>query len=156
MPWGKGSYRLIISSLTVFMIGAVAAIAMGMFDRNGSGIQSKGSWEPWSEQAVTQALSEGRPVFVDFTAAWCITCQANMAAALNRENVQETLDRLGYVRLLGDWTNYDPAITRELEKYKRSGVPLYLVYRPNGQVTVLPELLTPGIVIEALEANARP
>lgn len=156
MQWGKGSYRLIISSLTVFMIGAVAAIAMGMFDRNGSGIQSKGSWEPWSEQAVTQALSEGRPVFVDFTAAWCITCQANMTAALNRENVQETLDRLGYVRLLGDWTNYDPAITRELEKYKRSGVPLYLVYRPNGQVTVLPELLTPGIVIEALEANARP
>ena len=94
-------------------------------------------------------------MFVDFTAAWCVTCQANKLAALNRDEVQAKFRELGYVLLVGDWTNRDPAITEVLAQFGRSGVPLYLVYRSDGRVEVLPELLTPGIVIEALEKQVR-
>ncbi len=153
--WGKSSSRILAASLSILAVGAVASVGMGLYERNASA-QAHGTWQPWSESAVEAALTKGQPVFVDFTAAWCITCQANKAAALNRDAVQEALNRYGYARFVGDWTNYDPQITKELERFHRSGVPLYLVYRPNGQVTVLPELLTPGIVLEALEANAKP
>jgi thiol:disulfide interchange protein DsbD len=108
-------------------------------------------WEPWSEQRVDEALAQGRPVFVDFTAAWCVSCQANKKLVLEREVVAAEVARRGVVMLRADWTQRDPAITAELARHGRNGVPLYLVYRERGKAPqVLPELLTTGIVIAAL------
>lgn len=107
-------------------------------------------WEPWSEQALAAARQSGRPVLVDFSAAWCVTCLVNERVALDNEEVVRRLKVDRVVTLKGDWTNPDPAITAALHGYSRDGVPLYVLYAPTGQATVLPQVLTPGIVIGAL------
>jgi thiol:disulfide interchange protein/DsbC/DsbD-like thiol-disulfide interchange protein len=109
------------------------------------------AWEAWSERRVEQALAESRPVFVDFTAAWCVSCQANKKLVLERDAVVEAMRARGVVALRADWTQRDPAITAALARHGRNGVPLYLVYRPGARgPAVLPELLTVGIVLDAL------
>lgn len=148
--WGRGRNRLLMAVTAFVTTGIIGVVATGMFDRNGT-VSGQGHWQPWSDQAVKTALAEGRPVFVDFTAAWCVTCQANKVAALNRDEVQAAFAKHNFVLLVGDWTNHDPAITEILSRFGRSGVPLYLIYRPDGTVNVLPELLTPGIVTQAVE-----
>jgi len=117
-----------------------------------TGTDSAGiTWEPWSAQRVSEALAQGRPVFVDFTAAWCVSCQANKKLVLERDVVAAEVARRGVVMLRADWTQRDPAITEELARHGRNGVPLYLVYREPGKAPqVLPELLTTGMVIAAL------
>jgi thiol:disulfide interchange protein/DsbC/DsbD-like thiol-disulfide interchange protein len=108
-------------------------------------------WGPWSQQRVDQAVAEGRTVFVDFTAAWCVSCQANKKLVLERESVVEAMRERGVVALRADWTQRDPAITAALARHGRNGVPLYLVHRPGeSQPRVLPELLTVSTVLEAL------
>ncbi len=148
--WGRGRNRALMGVTACVTVSIIGTIATGIFDRNGN-VASHGNWQPWSDQAVTTALAEGRPVFVDFTAAWCVTCQANKVAALNRNDVQTVFQKKNFVLLVGDWTNHDPAITEILANFGRSGVPLYLIYRPDGTVDILPELLTPSIVIDAIE-----
>lgn len=107
---------------------------------------------PWSPQAVSAALAEGRPVLVNFTADWCVTCKINERAALSSPRLAEAMARTNAVYLVGDWTRRDDAITRELARHDRSGVPLYLLYRPDqAEPRILPQLLTEGLVIEALE-----
>lgn len=110
------------------------------------------SWSPWSTQAVNQALAAGRPVFVDFTAAWCVSCQANKKLVLETAPVRQAFAAGNVALLRADWTRQDPLITAELARHGRNGVPLYLVYRPGRtQPAVLPELLTTAIVIESLK-----
>ncbi len=117
-------------------------------------VGSTAGWQPWSDAAVQQSLAAGRPVFVDFTAAWCVSCQVNKRVALDRDAVRLAFDKAGVVRLRADWTHRDPAITAALARHARNGVPLYLLYRPGqAQPQVLPELLTPGIVLQALGAS---
>ena len=111
----------------------------------------RGAWAPWSSEAVENALAEGSPVFVDFTATWCLICQVNKKTALRAEATRELFKRYGIVSLYADWTRRNPAITAELERFERSGVPLYLLYRPDGKVAVLPQNLTNGRVREAVE-----
>lgn len=149
--WGCGKNRPLLFVMAAVVVVALGIVGSGLFDRNGSAA-GRGHWAPWSDEAVQTALADGHPVFVDFTAAWCITCQANKLAALNTQAVQDAFARGGFVTLVGDWTNHDPKITALLNRFKHSGVPLYLIYRPDGSVEVLPELLTPGVVLEALKA----
>lgn len=148
--WGRGRNRPLMAVMAVITIGVIGVTASGQFDRPNA-VETKGNWAPWSEAAVKASLAEGKPVFIDFTAAWCVTCQANKFAALNRNEVQARFKAKQYTLLVGDWTNRDPAITEVLAAFGRSGVPLYLIYRPDGSVEVLPELLTPGIVTDAID-----
>jgi DsbC/DsbD-like thiol-disulfide interchange protein/cytochrome c biogenesis protein CcdA len=105
--------------------------------------------EPWSEQRVAIHLGRGRPVFVYFTADWCLTCKANEAAAIDRDSVREAFRKANVEVLAGDWTNGDPKITRFIEGRGRAGVPLYLWYSPGrAEPEELPQVLTPGMLIE--------
>ncbi len=108
-------------------------------------------WQDWSEQAVARARGEGRPVFVDFTAAWCVSCQVNKKLVLEREPVAGEMARREVLRLRADWTQRDPRITAALASHGRNGVPLYLLYLPGeAEPRVLPEILSPGIVTAEL------
>ncbi|MGN6058183.1 MAG: protein-disulfide reductase DsbD family protein [Sphingomicrobium sp.] len=106
----------------------------------------------WSEAAVAQAEAAHRPVFVYFTADWCLTCKANEAAAIDRGEVRDAFKKAGVTVLAGDWTNGDPAITRFLEMRGRAGVPLYLWYAPGKAPEELPQILTPSMLISRAQA----
>ncbi|MEO7244637.1 MAG: thioredoxin family protein [Rubrivivax sp.] len=108
-------------------------------------------WTAWSPERVAQATAAGRPVFVDFTAAWCVTCQFNKRTTLNRAEVLADLEARRVLLLRADWTRRDDAITAELARLGRSGVPVYALYAPGGGApTLLPELLSVDIVRAAL------
>ena len=112
-------------------------------------------YEPYSAERLAQLRAQGSPVFVNFTAAWCVTCQVNEQVALGRQGVADTLAATGAVYLKADWTRKDDVIAAELARHGRAGVPLYLVYDARGSAPViLPQILTEGAVIRALEAAA--
>jgi thiol:disulfide interchange protein len=111
--------------------------------------------EAWSEAAVEKHLAAGKPVFVYFTADWCLTCKANEAAAIEREAVRDAFGKAGVKVLVGDWTNGDPAITRFLEGRGRAGVPLYLWYAPGKEPEELPQILTPGMLSDRAQRARR-
>lgn len=109
------------------------------------------TWEPWSPEAVEKLRAEGRVVYVDFTARWCFTCQTNKKVVFGSDEVLKEFADRKIVTLRADWTNKDPRITAELAKYQRSAVPFNLVWKPGeAEPVILPELLTPGIVLEAV------
>ena len=108
-------------------------------------------WEKWSPEAIASAQAEGRPVYVDFTARWCATCQTNKKFVFASDEVKETFRDRNILTLKADWTNKDPAITAELAKWNRSAVPFNLIYLPGQpDPVILPELLTPSTVLDAL------
>lgn len=109
-------------------------------------------WSRWTQSGQERALAQGSPVFVDFTAAWCITCQANKRLVLHDERVAAAFRERGVVRLQADWTRRDEAISRELARLGRSGVPVYVLYDRQGVQHVLPEILSTQAVLEALGA----
>jgi len=117
----------------------------------GAGEAGAVEWAPWSEAAVERAVADGRTVFVDFTAAWCVSCQANKKLVLERDAVTSVMRERGIVALRADWTQRDPAITAALARHGRNGVPLYLVLRPGEpRPRILPELLTAAVVLDAI------
>jgi thiol:disulfide interchange protein DsbD len=115
-----------------------------------------GLWQPWSEEAVSRSLAAGQPVFVDFTASWCLSCQVNERVALGRPEVVQAFQARNVVLMKADWTRHDEAITRALTALGRSGVPAYALYVP-GETSprLLPEVLTPGIVMDAVSKLPR-
>jgi thiol:disulfide interchange protein/DsbC/DsbD-like thiol-disulfide interchange protein len=114
-------------------------------------------WQPWSPAAVAQARSEGRPVLVDFTADWCLTCQVNKKTSIEIPSVRAKLKELNAIAFVGDYTRTPDSITTELQRFARAGVPLVLVYPKDAAAPpiVLPEVLTPGIVLDALDRAAK-
>jgi thiol:disulfide interchange protein DsbD len=112
-------------------------------------------WEEWSAERVAELQKEGRPIYVDFTARWCFTCQTNKKAVFagpGSGEVLKTFRDQKVATLRGDWTNRDPKITAELARWKRAAVPFNLLYLPGrAEPKVLPELLTPGVVLDALK-----
>jgi thiol:disulfide interchange protein DsbD len=109
------------------------------------------TWQPWSADAVQRSLAAGQPVFVDFTASWCLSCQVNERVALSRPEVMQAFAAANVVLFRADWTRQDPAITQALTALGRSGVPVYALYTPGQpDPQLLPQVLTPGIVTDAL------
>ncbi len=108
-------------------------------------------WEPWSAEAVSRYQAQGRPVFVDFTASWCLSCQVNERVALRQPEVQKAFVDANVALLRADWTQHDEAIGDTLAKLGRSGVPAYVLYVPGeSSPRLLPEVLTPGIVMDEI------
>ena len=114
-------------------------------------------WQPWSPEAIARARAAGKPVLVDFTADWCLTCQVNKKIAIEVPSVRKKLKDINTVALVGDYTHFPDNITTELNRFNRAGVPLVLVYpkNPDAQPIVLPTVLTPGIVLDALDRAAK-
>ena len=144
-----GVAALLLAGAALIMAARVPASDTGRVASDpGSGPVSA----PWSSAAVEAALAEGRPVLVNFTADWCVTCKINERTSLGSAGVKAALERRNAVYLVGDWTRRDDAITAELQRHGRSGVPLYLLYSPGSpEPRVLPQLLTEGVVVEALK-----
>jgi thiol:disulfide interchange protein DsbD len=132
----------------------IAALAAGLagIERGQPAITTDIAWTPYSAERLQALRAEGKPVFVNLTASWCITCLVNERVALNEATVDAAFRRAGITYLKGDWTTQDERITALLERFGRSGVPLYVFY-PAGagsRPVVLPQLLTPGIVLDAI------
>jgi thiol:disulfide interchange protein DsbD len=118
--------------------------------------QIRGDWQPFTPERLQTELEQGRTVFVDFTAAWCLTCKFNEASVLEAHDVREAFQRHGIVKLKADWTNGDPIITKLLQQFGRPGVPLYVLYpAKNEEPIVFPEVLTKGMILDKLETVAR-
>ncbi len=115
--------------------------------------------QAWSPARLAALRAEGRPVFVDFTAAWCITCQVNARVALSLPETKAAFERANAAFLVADWTSRDPVIAAALKEHGRAGVPLYLMYpggAPDAPPRILPQILTPDIIQRALAAAAAP
>jgi thiol:disulfide interchange protein len=139
-------------------LGALALVAVGVAlvpQRGALAGTAVAGAEPWSEARVASDLQQGKPVFVYFTADWCLTCKVNEAAAIDRAEVRDAFRSAGVKVLAGDWTNGDPAITRFLDSRGRAGVPLYLWYAPGKPVEELSQVLTPAMLISRAQATKR-
>lgn len=132
-----------------------ANTAGGVAERSASAQDELG--EPFSLARLEELRGEGRPVFVNLTAAWCITCKVNEEVALKSDAFRERLARGNIAYLIGDWTNQDPEISQMLQKFGRAGVPLYLLYAGDGAPPkVLPQILTEGMVLRHLASVSEP
>lgn len=172
--WAIGRWNRLAASRRAYVLSrglaavcAVAAIVLAVpharggadlgpahASRDGAPARGGTAWEPWSADRVAELRRAGRAVFVDFTAAWCLTCQVNERVALRARAVRERLRALDVATLKADWTSRDSAIATALAGFGRSSVPLYVLYpRDAGRPpALLPTLLTTRIVIEALES----
>ncbi|BAK65409.1 thiol-disulfide interchange protein [Sphingobium sp. SYK-6] len=134
-------------ALALVLLGtaAIAAPPLVRSDRPATGAELAG--EPFNAARLAALRAEKRPVFLYFTADWCLTCKVNEANAIDRDEVRRAFERGNVAVMVGDWTNADPAISRFLEEHGRSGVPLYLHYAPGAaQPAVLPQVLTPAML----------
>jgi thiol:disulfide interchange protein len=109
------------------------------------------AWQAWSPERVAALQAEGRPVFVDFTAAWCVTCQFNKRSTLADEGLLKDMAEKKVALLRADWTRRDPAVTAALAQLGRNGVPVYAIYKNGQPVIVLSEVLSVGEVRAALD-----
>jgi len=159
--WPARRWSTVVATLLVIAVVGVMFFGRKLATENvglaspaesaAAGPSGAGSWQPWSADAVQGALAAGRPVFVDFTAGWCLSCQVNERVALRRPEVDRAFVSANVVLFRADWTREDPAITQALAALGRSGVPAYALYVPGeADPRLLPEVLTPGIVLDAL------
>jgi thiol:disulfide interchange protein len=148
--WGsiqRGDRRTWLAGLAaLLMVGSVVGAALDLAQTNRAAALSESSFSP---AALAKARATGKPVFVYFTADWCLSCKANEAGAIERAAVQAAFAKAGVITLVGDWTNGDPVITRTLADLGRNSVPLYLWYAPGAaQPDILPQILTPGMLTD--------
>ncbi len=151
------SVQIVALALALGFVGGGIVVALkGSHGSPAENASASGPFasEPYSLERVSELRAAGRPVFVDFTAAWCLTCQVNERVALNTPQVAAKIKEKNVAVLRGDWTSRDPKITEALQAIGRSGVPAYVLYPANSAAApvVLPEILTPAIVVSALDA----
>src|SRR5665213_3539136 len=152
--WGEFVQRGVKHRMMAMAVSILLVTAFGAYAYFRSPDQI--NWQPWSVEAVAKARTDGKPVLVDFTADWCTTCRLNKEFAIEIPSVRAKLNAINATAFVGDYTHTPDGITAELKRYNRAGVPLVLVYpkNPDAQPIVLPEVLTPGIVLDALDRAA--
>jgi thiol:disulfide interchange protein DsbD len=157
IPKKKQVLAYAFTALFVFAGVKAIMIPKATWDGEGASSFSSGSGDPWvgwenfSPERLAQLRSEGKPVLIDFTAKWCLICQANHLT-LSSGSVSSQLDKAGVIKMRADWTKNDPVITEELSKYGRNSVPLYLLFGQDGNEDplVLPQVLTADNVLDHL------
>jgi thiol:disulfide interchange protein len=137
MAWAPSALAAIAAIAAIVLVPATAA-------NHASAVAGA---EPWSAARTAAYVDQRKPVFVYFTADWCLSCKVNETTSIDRDEVRAAFRKAGVKVLAGDWTNGDPAITRFLESRGRAGVPLYLWYAPGKPPEELPQVLTPGMLI---------
>jgi DsbC/DsbD-like thiol-disulfide interchange protein/cytochrome c biogenesis protein CcdA len=137
---GKGGGVIVAIAALAVLAGAAYALPTSAPAASADSATSV----PFDVAKLAELRAANKPVFLYFTADWCLTCKANEAAAIDRAETRAAFDKAGVTVMVGDWTNADPAITRFLESQGRSGVPLYLFYAPGKEAQTLPQLLTPA------------
>jgi thiol:disulfide interchange protein DsbD len=159
LAWIKGSFWTPLSSARSRIL---AAAAMGVAVLIAAGVYSFVTrpsqlvWQRFTKDSLERALASGRPVFVDFTADWCLTCKTNERFAIDTPQVRKAFSKQNAILLRADWTKGDPEITEILKNHGRAGVPMYLVYPRGGkedQPILLPELITAQTVLDALNRS---
>lgn len=153
-----GTVGALVTFLLTFFVGYSGVSLNAQTDEtetNNLAVHANRNWEPYSAERLQSLLAEGKPVFLNFTASWCISCLVNEKVALSHSDVKDAFNTAGITYLKGDWTKRDAEITAILTQFGRSGVPLYAFYPAgnNSKPVELPQVLTPNIVIEAI-ANA--
>jgi thiol:disulfide interchange protein len=153
--WPAQRWATAVAAVILLCVVSISAFAPGKLaaaPEVQSGVQSQQQWEPWSQDALSKYQAQGRPVLVDFTASWCLSCQVNERVAFSHPAVKQALQAANVALLKADWTRHDEAITQALAALDRSGVPAYALYAPGqSEPQMLPEVLTPGIVIDAVK-----
>ena len=152
----KTTWKKIVWMVVAFICGlglifaaawAPVQISGRSFPKSGQGI----AWQNFSPELLEDLLVQKKAVFIDFTAAWCLTCQVNDRLVFGDKNVQASFKESGITAVKADWTNQDEAITQALEGYGKNSIPLYVFYAAGSSKPVLlPELITPDLVIETL------
>jgi thiol:disulfide interchange protein len=153
-PWA----RLSLAGVSIALAGALALTAKSAPAAVGGAQVQAGAIpaQPFSPDKLAALRAAGKPVFVNLTAAWCVTCQVNERVALSNSAVADAFRKDGVTYLVGDWTSRDAVIAQTLAEHGRAGVPLYLMYGAGGgEPVVLPQILTPGIVLEAEKKAAK-
>jgi thiol:disulfide interchange protein len=156
LAWIKGTFWTPVSSRRSRALAIVAMVFVVVLAVGSYAFVTKPSqlvWQPYSKTTLEEALASGKPVFIDFTADWCITCKTNERFAIDTPKVRKEFSKRNVVALKADWTKGDPEITQMLQQYGRAGVPMYLIY-PGGnkesRPVLLPELITSQTVLDAL------
>jgi thiol:disulfide interchange protein len=153
--WPAQRWATAVAAVILLCVVSISAFAPGKLaaaPEVQSGVQSQQQWEPWSQDALNKYQAQGRPVLVDFTASWCLSCQVNERVAFSHPAVKQALQAANVALLKADWTRHDETITQALAALDRSGVPAYALYAPGqSEPQMLPEVLTPGIVIDAVK-----
>src|SRR5438552_7495581 len=163
--WMKGAFvvpsasvaarQISVLLLLMFVVGSGIYFIGGKFRStkiSTGSTQLAGDWQAFTPERLQAELEQGHSVFVDFTAAWCLTCKFNEANVLESAAVREAFERRAVVKLKADWTNGDPIITKLLQQFGRPGVPLYVLYRGKSEEPIVfPELLTKSIILDKLE-----
>jgi thiol:disulfide interchange protein DsbD len=166
--WMKGAFMLPTASATkrtvTLLLILVIVLASGFYFIGDKFQSSKidiaqsasgAGWQPFTPERLQSERDAGHAVFVDFTAAWCLTCKFNEKAVLENSEVRDAFQRHNVVKIKADWTNGDPAITKLLQQFGRPGVPLYVLYPgKSAEPIVFPELLTKNILLDKLETIA--
>jgi thiol:disulfide interchange protein len=167
--WMKGAFVLPTASVAkrtiVRVLMLVLVLASGVYFIGGKFVSAnitsadsrlRGDWQAFTPERLQAELEQGHSVFVDFTAAWCLTCKFNEANVLESSAVRQAFQRHAIVKLKADWTNGDPVITKLLQQFGRPGVPLYVLYPGKSEEPIVfPELLTKSIILEKLETASR-
>jgi thiol:disulfide interchange protein DsbD len=149
----RGRTRAVLGSVAIALLAMLAWSTGPSITRTPAqqtAAVENGPWQPWTPTRVDELVAAGQPVFVDFTAAWCVTCQYNKKTTLEREDILGEFAAKKVALLRADWTRRDPAITAALAKLGRNGVPVYVFYQKDKEPHVLTEVLSPADVRSAI------